>query len=125
MKSILSKPGSASLNAFTLLLPFVLLNVIAINQIEPLYSLFKIGTPGGVAANPVGYLALIVSLLLLPVGAVIAIRPMLHQAAGEVRCLYVLNGVLAAVMLMLFVFITGAFATEIYACDVLRIPNCD
>ncbi len=125
MKSILSKPASAALNGLLLALPFMLLNAIASNRIEPFYSLFQIGAPGGLVANPIGTLALIGSLLLLPVGAFVAVWPMLHQPAGDVRRIPAINVALALIMIVLFVLIVGAFASEFYRCDILGIPNCD
>ena len=37
----------------------------------------------------------------------------------------ILNGGIGALMLAVFVMLSVALATDIYRCDVLRIPNCD
>lgn len=125
MKSIGSHPKSAALVSLFLTLPFMLLNTIAGNQIEPFFTIFKVNTGGGFWDYPVGHTALIVALLLLPVGAVIAMRPMFLERADGRRKVYPINGLLALGMLALFFLISGALLEEIYRCNVLQIPNCD
>ncbi|MGH7598481.1 MAG: hypothetical protein ACREOI_19160 [bacterium] len=112
MKNIISKPKSAALLAFLLFLPAMLLNTIAANEIEPFFTFFKVGTSGGFWANPIGYLAIIVCLLLLPVGGVIAIRPMIQKGADGTRRLYLINGILAAIMLVFFILVSGVLIAD-------------
>lgn len=122
MKSkILLNPNSAALIGFALILPFVFLNMIVANRIEPFFSLIR----PGVHTSPFEYVLLIIVLLLLPAGAFIAIRPMLQRGVDGKRKFYLLNGILAAILLIVFVLISVAFAEELYRCDVLQIPNCD
>jgi hypothetical protein len=58
---IFSNPKSAALVAFLFTLPFMVLNTIAGNQIEPFYTIFKVNTGGGFWDHPVGHISLIVS----------------------------------------------------------------
>jgi hypothetical protein len=125
MRSISSNPKSAALASSVLILPLLILNSIAGNQLEPLYSIFKVNTGGGFWDHPIGHISLVIALLLLPVGAVIAMRPMLHTGADARRQFYLINGVLALLMLALFFLISGALLEEMYRCNVLQIPNCD
>jgi len=112
MKNIISKPYSAALIAFLLFLPVMILNTIANHEIEPFFTFFKVGASGGFWANPIGYLAIIVCLLLLPAGAVIAIRPMVQKKADGRRRLYLINSILAAIMLVFFILISGVLITD-------------
>lgn len=114
MQNSISNPKSAARIGFVLTLPVILLNTIANNEIEPFFTFFKVDVVDGFWAYPIGSLALTVSLLLLPAGAVIAIRPMFQKGADGKRKFYLMNVLLAAVMLALFFFITGAFISEIY-----------
>ncbi len=125
MKNIISNPKSAALIGFLLTLPFMLLNTIANNEIEPFFTFFKINTAGGFWDHPIGHIAVIVALLLLPFGAVISIRPMFQKGADGKRKFHLMNILLAVIMLALFVLISGALISEIYRCNVLQIPNCD
>lgn len=120
MKNIISNPKPAALIGFLFTTPFMLLNTIAGNQIEPFYTIFKINTAGAFWDYPVGHISAIVALLLLPLGAFVAIRPVFQQ-----RKVYALNLMLALILLCLFVLISTALAEEIYRCNVLLIPNCD
>jgi hypothetical protein len=61
----------------------------------------------------------------LPLGAVIAARPLFESNTDRKPAVYLVNGVLAALMLIVFVALLAALGTDIYRCDVLRIPNCD
>lgn len=115
----------AALVAFLFTLPFMILNTIAGNQIEPFYTIFEVNTGGGFWDHPVGHISLIAALLLLPVGAVIAIRPMFHMGADGTRKFHLVNITLAVIMIAFFFLISGALISEIYRCNVLQIPNCD
>lgn len=126
MKNIvISNPKSAALIAFLFTLPFMVLNTIAGNQIEPFFTIFKVNTGGGFWDHPVGHISLIVALLLFPIGAVISIRPMFQKGADGKRKFHLMNVLLAVIMVFLFVLISGALISEIYRCNVLQIPNCD
>jgi hypothetical protein len=63
--------------------------------------------------------------LFLPVGAYIALRPMLRRGADGQRRLYLANLLVGLALLAIFVLLVGALAEEVYRCDVLRLANCD
>lgn len=125
MKAMLSNPKSAVLFSLLLTLPLILLNTIAINRIEPFFTIFQINTGGSFGDHPIGHSAALVALLLLPCGAVISIRPLLQTGGGGKRIFYLINIFLSVLMVAAFVLITGALIEEIYRCNVLQIPNCD
>jgi len=126
MKNIvISNPRSAALIAFLFTLPFMVLNTIAGNQIEPFFTIFEVNTGGGFWDHPVGHISLIVALLLFPIGAVISIQPMFQKGADRKRKFHLMNVLLAVIMVFLFVLISGALISEIYRCNVSQIPNCD
>jgi hypothetical protein len=99
---------------FFLTLPVILLNTIANHEIEPFFTFFKVNTAGGFWDHPIGHIAVIVALLLLPAGAIIAIRPMFQKGTDGKRKFYLVNVLLAGIMLALFVIISGALISEIY-----------
>jgi hypothetical protein len=103
----------------------MILNTIAGNQIEPFFTIFKVNTGGNFWDHPVGHISLIVALLLLPTGAIISTRPLFQKGANGQRKFHLINVLLAASMLALFVLISVALLSEVYRCNVLLIPNCD
>jgi len=121
MKNIASNPKSAAVVGFLFALPFLILNTIVGTRIEPFVSLIRPGAHTG----PFEYVLLFIVVLLIPVGAFIAIRPMLQKGVDGKRKFHLINVTLAAIMLVLFVIISGALISEIYRCNVLQIPNCD
>lgn len=125
MKAIISNPKPAALISLLLTLPFILLNTIAINSIEPFFTIFKINTGGGFWDHPIGHSTALVALLPLPCGALISIRPMLQASGARKREFYLMNILLSVILLTASVLITGALLEEIYRCNVLQIPNCD
>ncbi len=114
MQISISNPKSAARIGFVLTLPVILLNTIANHEIEPFFTFFKVNTAGSFWDHPVGHIAVIVALLLLPAGAVIAIRPILQKGTDGKRKFYLVNVFLAVIMVALFVFISGALISEIY-----------
>jgi len=125
MKNVHVNPRSAALIAFLFTLPFMVLNTIAGKQIEPFFSIFEVNTAGGFWDHPVGHVSLVVALLLLPIGAIIALWPIFQKGADGRRKLHLMNILLAAALLCLFFLISGALLEEIYRCNILLIPNCD
>jgi hypothetical protein len=64
-------------------------------------------------------------LLLFPVGAYVSMRPMLFKEKdGQIK-IYILNSILAALLLAVFLFLFIPLAKDVYTCDILKIPNCD
>jgi hypothetical protein len=116
MKTLTIEPRSAAVVGLLLTVPLALLNAIIGDRVEPFFSLIR----PGLHTSPGEYVLLVAVLLLLPMGAVIAIRPML-----ETRRLYLVNAAVAALLLVAFVAVSIGLGSDIYRCDVLRIPNCD
>lgn len=121
MKSITAHPKWAAVIGLLFIVPFMFLDWIVGDRIEPFFSLIR----PGVHTSPLEYVLLPVVLLLMPVGAFIAVRPMLRKKADGKRKLYLVNGILAALLIGVFVIISVAWGSEVYRCDVLQIPNCD
>jgi hypothetical protein len=121
MRSITTSPKSAALIGLLCIAPFVLLNAIVGSRIEPFFSLIRPGTHTG----PYEYPLLFFVLLLIPVGSFISIRPMFQQGAEGKRKFYLVNVLLAALLLIVFVTLSVALGSEIFRCNILQIPNCD
>ena len=113
-------PHSAALVGFLFSLPFVITNFIVSSHIEPLYSF--LGSFPSVRKSPFLPLAL---LLLFPIGAFISIRPMLYKGANGKRKIYILNTILAVILIGFFLLFFLALGEEMYRCNVLKVPNCD
>lgn len=110
-----------ALSGLLFALPFVTMNAIVANRIEPYFSFIR----PGLHTSPREYVLLCVVVFLIPVGAFVAARPLLLKGTDGTRRFYAMNAVLAAFLCLAFVVLSGALGTEIYRCDVLGIPNCD
>jgi hypothetical protein len=121
MKTIETNPKSAALVGSLLLLPFAILNVIVAKRVEPFFSLIR----PGIHTSPFEYVLLLVVLLLLPIGAFIALRPLLRKGTDGKRRFYFVNGATAVILLIVFAVLSTALGSEIYRCDILKLPNCD
>jgi len=122
MKNILiSNPKSAALVGFLFAMPFLILNAIVGNKIEPFISLIRPDTH----TSPFEYVLLAVVLFLLPTGAFIAVRPMFQKGVEGKRKFYLVNTIIAAILVTGFVALSIGLGSDIYRCDVLHIPNCD
>ena len=117
----MAKPARAALSGALLLLPLVALNTIVANRIEPFLSLIR----PRIHTSPREYVLLVMVLILMPVGAFLAARPMREIGANGKRRFYAVNAVLATLLCIMFVVLSVALGSDIYRCDVLRIPNCD
>ncbi|MCA0295510.1 MAG: hypothetical protein LCH96_09440 [Actinobacteria bacterium] len=104
-------------------LPFVLLNLTVVFRIEPLFSAIR----PGVHAGPLEYPLLILALLLLPVGAAVALAPVWHRAWRRegVRRAPVANVVIALLLVVSLAAIAVPLGSDIVRCDVLKVQNCD
>ena len=109
MKSMKFIDHKSAFSGFLLTLPFVILNTIAVNEIEPFFTFFKIPLPGGFWMNPIGFLALIFSLLLLPIAGVIIAQPLFRKGADGKREFYLINFILAASIFIFFAIFLGAW----------------
>lgn len=121
INNITANPKTAAVVGLLFIIPLIALNQIVGDKIEPFYSLIR----PGVHTSRFEYVLLPVVLLLLPVGAFVAVRPMFRKETGAKRKFYVVNVALAALLLGVFAVISVAWGTEIYRCDILQIPNCD
>ena len=123
MKNIATNPGWAALVGFLFVVPFLTLNTIVGAQIEPFYSLLR---PAGSHPGLLEFLLLFILLLLLPlVGAFIAARPMFGKKPEGEKRFYLLNFIVAVVLLTGSIGLSIGLGREVYRCDVLKIPNCD
>lgn len=109
-----TNPPIAALAGSALLVPLFVLNFTVANRVEPFFSAIR--------PSPLEPVLLGVSLLLLPVGALVALRPV-WRTAGRPR--HVANWLIAVVLLGLFAAISVGIGEEVYRCEVLQIPNCD
>ena len=116
-----TRPATAAWIGSLLLLPFVIANAIVANRIEPFFSLIR----PGAHTSPREYVLLAVVLLLLPLGAFVAARPLLARDAAGRRRVYPLNAALAGLFLAAFLAITSGLGADIYRCDILGLTNCD
>jgi hypothetical protein len=121
MATLTTNPKLAALIGFLFILPFVVMNAIVGNRIEPFFSFIR----PGIHTSPLEYVLLPVLLLLILAGSFIAARPMLLPGADGRRKFYAVNGVVSALLFVVFAVLAVALASEIYRCDILRIPNCD
>lgn len=112
-------PKSAAIVGFLFSLPFIIANFIVSLRIEPFYSFLEIFPD--VRNSTV--LPLLLTCL-FPIGAFVAIKPMLKTSNGK-RKFYLLNTILALIMISLFIFVFFPLLEDTYRCDVLKIPNCD
>jgi hypothetical protein len=115
------RPATAALSGFLFLLPFAALNAVVANRVEPVFSLIR----PGLHTSPREYVLLAAVLLLLPAGAIWALRPTLRRDAHGRRHFYLMNAMSAGLLLLVFTVLAVALGDEIYRCDVLGNPNCD
>ena len=121
MKYVTTNPKSAALVGLLFTTPWVLLTTIAGNRIEPFFSFIRLVETTG----PFEYILPISVLLLIPAGSFIAIRPIFQMGAEGKRKFYLVNVLLGAFLLIVFVMLSVSLGSVIYTCDVLQIPNCD
>ena len=88
---------------------------------EPFFSWIRPGPH----TSAFEYLLLPVTLGLIAVGVVIAVRPLFERGARPRARTYILNGGVGALMLAAFLILSFALGTDIYGCDVLGTPNCE
>ena len=116
-----SRPGVAAVAGLSLLIPFLVANAVVANRIEPLFSLIRPGLHTGARE----YAALAIVLLLMPAGAWWAMLPSLGRDGAGRRRFYVMNCAVAVLLSASFAVITWALGAEIYACEYLKVLNCD
>ncbi len=117
---VIAWDSRAALLGLLCVLPFFIINFIVSFRIEPFYAL--LGSFPILRSTPIFPLML---LLFLPVGALVAIHPMLFSGKDGVRKMPILNTILSVLVLAMFLFIFIGLAEDIYKCQMLKIPNCD
>jgi hypothetical protein len=121
MNTLTARPRSAALVGVLFALPFAILNAIVATRLEPFFSTIR----PGIHTSWIEYILLFIVVTLFPVGAFIAIRPILRKSADGARRFYVVNGLVAALLVIAFGVLVVGLGSEIYRCDVLQVPNCD
>jgi len=121
MKNSAANPKFAALTGLLLFAPFVILNTIVAGRIQPFFSLIRPGEH----TSPQEYVVLFSAIFLILFGALLAARPMLQKGPDGKRRIYPLNGIVTAILLLVFVWLSAGLGSDIYRCDVLQIPNCD
>ena len=121
MSMLATHPRSAAFIGLLFLTPFLFLNAVVGSRIEPFFSMIR----PGAHTSTFEYILLFSVLLLIPIGSLIAIRPMLQKGSKGKRKFYWANAILAAVLFAFFILLFTTLGTEIYRCNILLIPNCD
>jgi hypothetical protein len=121
LKNISANQSFKALIGMLFILPFVLLDLIVSRRIEPFFSILR----PGIHTSPQEMGLLLTVLLLLPVGAAVAVRPMLQKGKDGKRKFLLVNAIAAGFLLLVFVLLVIGLGSEIYRCDILLIPNCD
>lgn len=121
MNLLIAHPRWSALTGSLFLLPFLILNAIVANRIEPIFALIRPGPHTSLQE----YALLAVALMLLPMGAVVAAWPAWQRHTAGARRRLVVNAIVAVALLAIFFLLAMTLGSEIYRCDVLKIPNCD
>jgi len=121
MKNPAAHPYLAALAGLAFIAPAFIANAIVANRIEPFFSMIRPGPHTSTGE----YVLLAIVLLLLPIGAFVALRPTIAKGEDGRRRLLPLNILIALAMVSLFVLISKEMGTEVYRCDVLKVANCD
>jgi hypothetical protein len=99
---------------FLLILPFIILSIIAGNEIEPFFSFFNISGPSSFMQNPIGFLALIICLFLLLAAATVILLTLFRKEKDGRRRIYIIN-------LTLKIIIFGYFVMFVVVCILMMI----
>lgn len=97
--------------------PFFVVNAIVATRPEPFYS--ELARLGIIPDNLLFLLAL---LALGLAGASIAARPIFQD---KMRSAYIVNGVVALMLVVFFLIVGSALFGELYRCEIQLIENCD
>lgn len=116
-----AKPELAGMKGLLFVLPFAVLNAIVATRFEPFFSLIR---PGPHTSGQEMVL-LACTLLMMPFGAFVALRPVLRRGEDGRRRFVLFNTVAATLLLLNFAALAIGLGSEIYRCEILRIPNCD
>ncbi len=116
----------SALIAFLCALPIGVMLLSILLKITAIETAFKsVMTTDGTVPNTAGFVYMFIGLAALPVGLIISLWPMIRKDALGIRHIYIVNLILAVLLIALIIPTLGELAVEIYRCDVLGIPNCD
>jgi hypothetical protein len=121
MSRLANRPRTAAWTGLLFLLPFWIMNAVVVLRIEPLFSWVRPAPH----TSPREYAVLAIVLLLLPAGALWTLIPSLTRDADGKRMFHAANTAVAMLLILFFLAVAGALGSEIYACEVLQVPNCD
>lgn len=118
--NIMPSHNRAALTGLLFVLPFFLMNFIVSLRMQPFFSFLEMFP--AIRSSPILPLLL---LLLFPAGAYASIRPMLFTEKDGSRKMPIVNCLLSALLLAMFLFLFIPLAKDMYTCEILNIPNCD
>lgn len=114
-------PNIAVAVAVLLFVPLFTLNLFAVGNYPGFDHFFRdVFSLSAYSNNPLGSAIVHAAVLLLPLGAYVALRPVF-----VLRRALPLNLLIGILLLAAFVVFVGAMGQEAYRCDVLQIPKCD
>lgn len=113
-------PNRHAFTGFLFIFPFLIANFIANRKVEPFYSILH-----SITLGTFDYFLPLLFISIIPIGALIALKPVLKKGKGEKRKMYGLNILTALFLVLTFVLLLFVFTEEIYRCDGLKLPNCD
>jgi hypothetical protein len=117
----LLSPNIAVVVAVLLFVPLFTLNLFAVGNNPGFDHFFRdVFSLSAYSNNPLGSAIVHAAVLLLPLGAFIALRPIFIT-----RQALPLNLLVGILLLVTFVVFVGAMGEEAYRCDVLQVPKCD
>lgn len=109
-------PNKYALVGLGLLTPFIIINSIVANKLQPFYSLL---TPFSESEGLKIFL-LIISLTLILVGSMVSAVPLIRN-----KKIYFPNLIISILLFLIFASLTLLLGEELVRCEVLQIPNCD
>ena len=104
-----NRPTAAALIGLLCVLPFAVLNAIVANRVEPFITLLRPDTH--TSTREIVLFTFV--LLMLPLGAFVALRPILRKYHAGKRRFFLMNCAAATLLLALFSVIAFALGSEI------------
>lgn len=115
-----------ALIAALLVVPAFLLTISVHLHIEVVEVFVKsLLMPDGERPSVFGKVVMAGVLASMPIALLVSLWPMFEKGVDGKRRFFVVNGVLAALLLLLMYPTFGGLIKDFWNCDVLRIPNCD
>lgn len=126
MSNIKTNPLLSALIGFLFVVPFFAINLLVISKTTWFYKLaVETLHINNLTGFGLGFYLFAFLMLLFPVGAFIALRPVFQKDIKTNKKLFIINIVLAFLIMFVFISITSSIGQEIYRCDFQKIPNCD